>query len=50
MLNPKLEESLNNAVMMAADAHHEFVSLEHVLLSIIDTAKAEKFFQPVVPM
>lgn len=40
MLNPKLEASLNEAVRMAANEHHEFVSLEHVLLALLGNADA----------
>lgn len=40
MLNPKLEASLNEAVRVAAENHHEFVSLEHVLLALLDNPDA----------
>ncbi len=40
MLNPKLEASLNEAVRVAAESHHEFVSLEHVLLALLDNPDA----------
>jgi ATP-dependent Clp protease ATP-binding subunit ClpA len=40
MLNPKLESSLNEAVRIAAENHHEFVSLEHVLLALLDNPDA----------
>lgn len=40
MLNPKLEASLNEAVRIAAENHHEFVSLEHVLLALLDNPDA----------
>jgi ATP-dependent Clp protease ATP-binding subunit ClpA len=40
MLNPKLEASLNEAVRLAAINHHEFVSLEHVLLALLDNPDA----------
>ena len=42
MLDPKLEEAFNNAVMMAANQFHEYVSLEHVLLSLLDAAEAKE--------
>jgi ATP-dependent Clp protease ATP-binding subunit ClpA len=40
MLNPRLEASLNEAVRLAATKHHEFVSLEHVLLVLLDNPDA----------
>jgi ATP-dependent Clp protease ATP-binding subunit ClpA len=40
MLNAKLEASLNEAVRIAAESHHEFVSLEHVLLALLDNPDA----------
>jgi ATP-dependent Clp protease ATP-binding subunit ClpA len=40
MLNPRLEASLNEAVRIAATNHHEFVSLEHVLLALLDNPDA----------
>lgn len=40
MLNAKLEASLNEAVRIAAENHHEFVSLEHVLLALLDNPDA----------
>ena len=41
MLNPKLEQSLNEAVQLAAMNYHEFVSLEHVLLALLDNPEAK---------
>lgn len=40
MLDKKLEASLNEAVQIAADSHHEFVSLEHVLLALLNNIDA----------
>lgn len=40
MLDKKLEASLNEAVQIAADSHHEFVSLEHVLLALLNNVDA----------
>ncbi|MEQ1665473.1 MAG: AAA family ATPase, partial [Bdellovibrionales bacterium] len=40
MLNPLLENSLNEAVRFAAANHHEFVSLEHVLLALLSNPDA----------
>ena len=36
MLNPTLEESFNKAIELAQSAHHEFVSLEHILLALLE--------------
>ena len=41
MLNPKLEASLNQAVQIAATRKNEFVSLEHVLLALLDNQEAQ---------
>ncbi len=45
MLNPKLEASLNEAVRLAAVKHHEFVSLEHVLLALLSNPDATAILQ-----
>lgn len=45
MLNPKLEASLNEAVRLAAANHHEFVSLEHVLLALLSNPDATAILQ-----
>lgn len=36
MLNHELEESLNQAIAHATREHHEYVSLEHILLALTD--------------
>ncbi|MGE0763987.1 MAG: ATP-dependent Clp protease ATP-binding subunit ClpA [Bdellovibrionales bacterium] len=36
MLDPKLEQALNKAVQLALQERHEYVSLEHVLLSLVE--------------
>src|SRR5690606_20013281 len=41
MLNPRLEASLNEAVRLAAQNHHEYVSLEHVLLALLENPDAK---------
>ena len=41
MLNPKLESSLNQAVQIAAKRKNEYVSLEHVLLALLDNQEAQ---------
>ena len=38
-LTPQLEKGLNEAIRLAREKHHEFVSLEHILLAL--TADAE---------
>jgi ATP-dependent Clp protease ATP-binding subunit ClpA len=40
VLNPQLESSLNEAVRHAAQRHHEYVSLEHVLLALLNNPDA----------
>ena len=35
MLDPRLEISLNRAVEFASEKGHEFVSLEHILLTLL---------------
>jgi ATP-dependent Clp protease ATP-binding subunit ClpA len=39
-LTPELEKMMNSAMKYARDHHHEFVSLEHVLLALIDDPEA----------
>lgn len=41
MLDPKLESSLNKAVQFATQHAHEFVSLEHVLMALLDNEEAK---------
>jgi ATP-dependent Clp protease ATP-binding subunit ClpA len=45
MLNSQLEQSLNQAVQFAAQSHHEYVSLEHVLLALLDNTEATDVFK-----
>ncbi|MCB0342989.1 MAG: ATP-dependent Clp protease ATP-binding subunit ClpA [Pseudobdellovibrionaceae bacterium] len=45
MLNPKLEESLNTAVQLATDGRHEYVSLEHVLLALLENKEAQQILR-----
>ena len=42
MLDPKLEESLKQAVDSATEHKHEFVTLEHILLALLDNPEAAK--------
>ena len=41
MLEPNLEKSLNVAVEYATEKGHEFVSLEHILLTLIKQNEEE---------
>ena len=41
MLNPDLEKSLNEAVEYAAFHRHEHVSLEHILLALVDNPEGK---------
>ena len=36
MINKELEHSLNEAFRTACDKHHEFITVEHLLLAILD--------------
>lgn len=40
MLNKELEHTLNEAFKMARERHHEYMTVEHLLLSLIDNASA----------
>ena len=40
MLNKELETSLNQAFKRAREKHHEFMTVEHLLLALIDNATA----------
>ena len=40
MLNKDLEQSLNNAFKRARDQHHEFMTVEHLLLALLDNVSA----------
>ena len=42
MLDPKLEESLNEAINFAAEQSHEFVSIEHILLSLTSNSDGQE--------
>lgn len=48
MLNRQLEESLNQAVALATQDRHEYVSLEHVLLALVkDNPEAQEILSGV---
>ena len=40
MLNKELEYTLNNAFRDASDKHHEFMTVEHLLLALLDNSSA----------
>ena len=40
MLNKELENTLNNAFKIARNKHHEFMTVEHLLLAMIDNDEA----------
>ncbi len=42
MFSPELEERLNHAIALARNRNHEFVTVEHLLLSIIDDRGVKK--------
>lgn len=45
MLSPNLEETLQQALLFAAERGHEFATLEHLLLAIMDDADVVPLFQ-----
>ena len=45
MLSPELEETLQKALMFAAERGHEFATLEHLLLAIMDDADCVTLFR-----
>ena len=40
MINQELEQNLNNAFKLAQDQKHEFVTVEHLLLSLLKNSDA----------
>ena len=40
MFNPNLENTLNQAFTRAREKRHEFITIEHLLLALLDNAKA----------
>ncbi|MCH9697640.1 MAG: ATP-dependent Clp protease ATP-binding subunit ClpA [Gammaproteobacteria bacterium] len=42
MLDKELEQTLNNAFKYAYKNHHEFITVEHLLLSLLDNASARE--------
>lgn len=45
MLSPNLEETLQQALLFAAERGHEFATLEHLLLAIMDDADVVPLFK-----
>ncbi len=45
MLSPELEETLQKALLFAAERGHEFATLEHLLLAIMDDADCVTLFR-----
>lgn len=42
MLSKELEQTLNYAFKEARDAHHEFMTVEHLLLALLDNQSAKE--------
>ena len=42
MLNKELEMSLNSAFIRAREKHHEFMTVEHLLLALLDNNSANE--------
>ena len=42
MLSKELEQTLNQAFKEARDAHHEFMTVEHLLLALLDNSSAHE--------
>ena len=40
MLNKELEQTLNNAFVFAREHRHEFMTVEHLLLALLDNSAA----------
>lgn len=49
MLSPNLEETLQQALLLAAERGHEFATLEHLLLAIMDDADVVPLFRRYCP-
>jgi hypothetical protein len=45
MLSSELESCLNQAFHQAGSAHHEFLTIEHLLLAILSTATAREMLR-----
>ena len=49
MLNKELENTLNTAFKQARDKHHEFMTVEHLLLALPVAGRAENPESVVFP-
>jgi len=45
MLSKELESSLNNAFNEARDKRHEYITVEHLLLALLDNSSANSVLQ-----
>jgi ATP-dependent Clp protease ATP-binding subunit ClpA len=45
MLNKDLEQTLNDAFIFARENRHEFMTVEHLLLALLDNASAQEALQ-----
>ena len=50
MFSKELEVTLNFAFARARDKRHEFMTVEHLLLALLDNPAASKYWLPVVQM
>lgn len=50
MLNKELESSLNGAFARARDKRHEFMTVEHLLLALLENNAAKKLFWRAKPI
>ena len=46
MLNKELEQTLNNAFVFAREHRHEFMTVEHLLLALLDNSAARDAIPP----
>ena len=44
MINQELEQNLNSAFKIAQDQKHEFVTVEHLLLALVENSDAQNLF------
>lgn len=45
MLSRNLEQTLHRALILAGDRHHEYATLEHLLLALVDDSDAVTVFR-----
>src|SRR5258707_764950 len=41
-LSPSIEQALHHAIKLASDRHHEYATLEHLLLALMDDTDASQ--------